>query len=521
MSDQPFDLNSLFNSLLANPLVGGGLGLWFGGLRGGLAGASYSSDLAQQNIQNALAQQREDTLTQAIRDLTAQQQELRTNLPAYQFGGELFGNVDRAGNPSMGTKGDERIHYAEGMRPTGPGGAAEVPTINFDEMFQGPQAALDTYRSMLSGSGSGRGVGRGRDPGIDLTLDELSRDPSLAAVGQGYQTSRGDILTGQMGSLNALNQALDRTSALFGSARLDPGSLVDQVTLPSTDLAPVLAARLAGIGEASRTSQELSQQALAGSASMYGGLENLGKQSDYIASSAARDRALQGSGATAQTRMEELSAGQFNAGVQQQLAGLEAQINSALSTEQARQENVLRGNIANTNLQTGGALSELAQGYGLQQTGINQWYDQANTAIRAGNRDVGLQNAGVLAGLAGQAAQAPTLRNLAFNDAINRSLGIESGLLGNAMTGELGLAGILQPFLQQDHLSFSSLFPALFPDFGYGQSQGGGGTQFGLDLGGLAGGLAAGAGTALAGAGAGTAAGWGGLSSLSFLGGLI
>lgn len=517
MSEQPAATsNGLFGDIFGNsffgPLLAGGAGLWLGGLRGGLAGLSYQSDLAGQQAQNALAQQREDTLTTAIRDLAAQQTALRDNLPAYQYGGQLFGNVSAPqglGNAYANSlyagadKSETTIH-----RPTpiqGPGATVDsnVPTINFDEMFLGPQAALDSYRQSIYGGATGRGVGRGREGGgVDLTLDELSRDPAMNAVSQAYNQSRQDIGAGNYNALNALNAGLINTGKLFGDARLEQGSLVDQVDLPSSDLAPVLAARLAGIGEASRTSQEFSQQALAGNASMYGGLGNLGKQSDYIASASARDRAMRGSQATAETRQEELAAGQFNAGIQSQLANAEAQINTALATEQARQQNILYGNIAQTGLQTGGALSELAQLFGGQQAGINQWYDQANTGIRQSNRQVGLQNAGVLAGLEGEAANARGNRGLALNDAINRSIGLESGLLGNAMSGQLGLGGILQPFLQQNQLSFGSLFPALFPDFGY-QGDQGGGSQFGLDLGGLAGGLAAGAGTALAGAGTG------------------
>lgn len=492
-----FDLNGVINSLIGNPLVGAGLGWMFGGPFGALAGGLVSRDLGtsfQRNEENA---SREDRLTNALNSYTESINGIRNSLPAYQIGGQVYGNVNGSGGgigtAASGNKGDEAIKYAEGARPGGAGGQG---VINFDELFTGPQDALNAYTQNLPNLNQSR---------LNFN-DEIRR---LQAAGHSGEDL---IRQGSSDMLNTLHGSLAATGNLFGGARLNRGDLISQVDLPDTDLSSVLAGRLAGLGEASRTQEDNLRESMASQAATFGGLENLKTSQDQATTQVARARGLQSAQETADVRQQELAAQEFVAGLQGQLSSTEAQINASLASEQARQENLIRSQISGTQGETAQLLAQLGIDTAGGVNALSLGEQTANSNIELGNINRGAANASILSQLHGAAGNANTQRTMAGLDALFRGLGFESNLSGNLTESELALgnifanAGLLgnNDFLASDVLA--SIFPGRFGG-GNGGGGGGGGNNsgFNVDLGTAVGTGAAALGTAAAG----SAATWG------------
>lgn len=490
-----FDLSGVINSIIGNPLVGAGLGWMFGGPFGALAGGLVSNDLGtsfQRNEENA---SREDRLTNALDSYTESINGIRGSLPAYQIGGQVYGNPAGGGGigtAASGNKGDEAIKYAEGARPGGAGGQG---VINFDELFQGPQMALDAYLQNLP----------------NLNQSNLNFDDEIRRLQAAGHSGEDLIRGGSQDMLNTLHGSLAATGNLFGGARLDKGELLSQVDLPDTDLSAVLAGRLAGLGEASRTQEDNLRESMASQAATYGGLENLRTSQDQASTQVARARGLQSAQETANVREQELAAQQFVAGLQGQLSSTEAQINASLASEQARQENLIRSQISGTQGETAQLLAQLGLDTAGGVNALSLGEETANSNIELGNINRGAANASILSQLHGGVGQAKTQQTMSGLDALFRGLGFESNLAGNLTESELALGNIFansgllgnNDFLASDVLA--SLFPGRFGGGSNGGGGGGDGSNFNVDLGTAVGTGAAALGTAAAGAGT---AGW-------------
>lgn len=502
-----FDFNGFVNSIIGNPLVGGGLGWLFGGPFGALVGGLASNTLGQSNVRNAESDERIAGLEGAISDYTDTINGIRASLPAYQINGNIFGNVGGVNGisaASSGNKGDEAIKYAQGARPGGSGGQG---IINFDDLFQGPQQALDAYNANLP----------------DLNQSFLNFDDEIRRVQAAGHSGEDLIASGSRDMLNTLHGSLAATGNLFGGARLDKGELISQVDLPDTDLTALLNSRLAGVGEAGRIAGDTQREALAGQAATYGGLENLKTIQDQASNAITRGTALRGSQEAADVRMQELAAQEFVAGLQGQLSSTEAQINASLASEQARQENLIRGQIAGTQGETAQMLAELGIRTAGDVNALALGEETGNADIELGNINRGAANASILAQLTGAVGNADTQRTTTGLDALFRGLGFESNLAGNLAESNLALgnifsnSGLIGNTDLMAHELLAGIFPGRFGGGGGGGGDGGGGSGFNVDLGTAVGTGAAALGTAAA-SGIG---GWGAAAAAPFVTGFF
>lgn len=405
-------------------------------------------------------------------------------MPSFQYEGQIFGPA--AGQfPNMPVAGsggltENQVLANLGLTPP-PGSAFGDGIFNLDELFNVGQAEQDYFNQNYPTDLS--------LPNVDIGLDETMGDISslLGGAREGIGTAEqqalarsGGGLAGGLSQLGAASQAIGglRTGALtnieeiLGGAKISPEQLLEGVEMPETDLSEVLSGRLAGIGAASRSRQELQQQELAAGGAAVGGLENLAAQGRSLGFEEGAQRGLEGSVATAQTRGEELAAQQFVSNLQGQAASTSAQIGSTLAQAQAAAETSLTGQAMGAEQAFGLAGADLQKQFGLtdintinraaeaiagltaqeaagllQAEGIELNLEQLNNLRDFSNITTTLGRYGEGA----RVAAGPERDELArFGVALTgwlTNLGIEGEVASQIINAVLGMGGINQPFM--------------------------------------------------------------------------
>lgn len=324
-------------------------------------------------------------------------------------------------------------------------------------LFTGSQRALDTFKENFNFD--------------DLRLDSGNVREGQRNVASIFQTGRDDVSGAIQASLSEVANVIGLGQQGLRDAKLDPGTILEGIELPSSDLSDVQNQRLGSLASSSESSQQIQQQELASQASAFGGLENLRQQQNSLGFETAGQRGLAAGNIVGQTRAEESAIEQFTAGLQGSARTVEEQINAALEQSIGQLSGTQGNIIGQLGSNQASILAALTQGQAGFEPGFASMLDQlakSNQGLRLGEIE-SLTN--LEKGVGDEATQAALTE---FTAGLNRANTL-SGIAGTGLNANAGLASAFSDTFGFNQSLFGNLTPFLFPG-----NSGGGGSSFGI-----------------------------------------